>query len=88
MAARDRAGRLWLSLVNVDPDRPAHVDAMLPGIAVHGATGQMLTGDAVDAHNDFASPNTVEPVPIAARTVNGHLSIDLPPKSVAVVELR
>lgn len=88
MAARDPAGRLWLSMVNLDPTRPAHLEAALPGVAARTVSGEVLTGAAVDSHNSFEQPREVEPHTIAGRMAGGRVSVDLPPKSVAVLEVR
>ena len=88
VAARDSSGGLWLALINVDPNQPASVAATIDGAAVRSATGQVLTAAAVDAHNSFDRPNEVVPRPFGGRISGGQLLFDLPPKSVAVVELR
>jgi len=83
-AARGADGRLYLALVNLDPDRPAHVATALTG----RATGRILTGPAMDSHNTFDAPNAVHPVPYAGSNAGGRLSFDLPPRSVAVVAIQ
>jgi alpha-N-arabinofuranosidase len=88
IAARDRAGRLWLAMINVDPNRAAQVGATVEGPASRTAVGEVLTAATVDAHNSFDRPDEVAPRPFAGRVSGGHLLFDLPPKSVAVVELR
>ncbi len=87
-AARDAQGRLWLSLVNVDPDRPASIRTAIAGTSARTATGQILTGAKVDSHNDFAHPNEVAPTSFAGRVAGDQLQFDLPPRSVAVVQVR
>ena len=86
VAARDSSGKLWLALTNVDPNRPAVVSATVPG--ARGASGRVLTGAAVDSHNDFDRPTAVSPGPISGRLSGGQLQFDLPPKSVAVVQVQ
>jgi alpha-N-arabinofuranosidase len=88
VAARDASGKLSLSLVNVDPNRPASVGLTIDGVAPHSASGEVLTAAAVDAHNSFDQPRNVIPRPFAGQLAGGQLSFDLPPKSVAVVEVR
>lgn len=85
-AARDTAGRLWLAVTNVDPDRPATVTAAIAG--VHSAQGQVLTAPAVDSYNNFDRPNAVAPAAYRGRVSGGKLVLDLPPKSVAVVQVQ
>jgi len=87
VAARDPSGKLWLALVNVDPGQPASVAATIDGVALRSASGQLLTAAAVDSHNSFDRPSDVVPHPYAGRIAGGQLFFDLPPKSIAVVEL-
>ncbi|MBV8238366.1 MAG: alpha-N-arabinofuranosidase, partial [Sphingomonas sp.] len=47
-----------------------------------------LTGAAVDSHNSFDQPREVVPRPFTGRVSAGRVSVDLPPKSIAVVEVR
>jgi alpha-N-arabinofuranosidase len=86
VAARDPTGRLWLALTNVDPDQPAALS--VSGLSARGASGQVLTASAVDSHNSFDQPNAVHLAPFSGRAAGGKLLFELPPKSVAVVELR
>ena len=86
VAARDRSGRLWVALVNVDPNRAARL--AMDGASARSAVGEVLTGGAVDAHNSFEQPALVAPRPFAGRRSAAGLQFDLPAKSVAVVELR
>jgi alpha-N-arabinofuranosidase len=88
VAARDPSGRLWLALVNVDPNREAHISASIAGVAARRATGEVLTAGAVDAHNSFDRPNEVVPRAFSGRAAGGQLVFELPPKSIAVVEVR
>ena len=87
VAARDAEGRLWLSLVNVDPVRTRTMTVRIAG-DMRSATGRVLTAPRVDSHNSFEAPNTVEPTAFAGRVESGELIFDLPAKSVAVVEVR
>ncbi|GAA4777230.1 alpha-L-arabinofuranosidase C-terminal domain-containing protein [Stakelama sediminis] len=80
-AAKGTDGKLYLSLVNLDPDRAAHVVTGLKG----AATGQILTGPKMDTHNTFNAPNTIHPMAYSGKMSGGKLSFDLPAKSVAVV---
>ena len=87
VAARDREGRLWLSLVNVDPVRPVTLTVRTPD-RPSSAAGRILTAPAVDSHNSFAQPHTVQPAPFAGRVADGALAFDLPAKSIAVVQVQ
>jgi alpha-N-arabinofuranosidase len=82
-AARGTDGKLYLALVNLDPHRAAHVATGLSGTA----TGQILTGPAMDTHNTFAAPDTIHPIAYSGRSEGGKLTFALPAKSVAVVAI-
>jgi alpha-N-arabinofuranosidase len=86
VAARDTAGKLWLALVNVDPNRSARIAA--EGFAARSAIGEVLTAASVDAHNTFDRPSQVAPRGFTGRSSGGELIFELPAKSVAVVQLR
>jgi alpha-N-arabinofuranosidase len=82
-AARGTDGRLWLALVNLDPNRPARVTTNL----ISAAHGRLLTGPALDTHNSFEHPDTIQPAAFSGSLVGGKLVLDLPAKSIAVVAL-
>ena len=83
-AARGTDGKIYLSLVNTDPNRPVHVTTNLTGTA----TGRILTGPAMDTHNTFDAPNTIIPVAYSGRSEAGILVFDLPAKAIAVVQIQ
>jgi len=87
IAARDASGRLWLAVTNLDPNRPAEVEASLTGVAAASASGETLTAPKVDSVNTFDAPNTVVPKPVAAKVQNGKLTLKLEPKSVTVISV-
>jgi alpha-L-arabinofuranosidase len=88
MAAKDATGTLWLSLTNLDPNGPAVIDATLAGITARSATGETLTGPAVDSVNTFDVPAAVTPQPVQAKVEGNRLSLTLAPKSVTVIGIR
>ena len=87
-AARAKDGTMYLSLVNTNPDAAAEVVVGVTGARAGGASGSVLGAPAMDAHNTFAAPAVVAPVPFRARAVNGKLRMTLPAKSVVVVAIR
>jgi len=88
VAARDGSGQLWLAITNLDPERPADIAATIAGARVASASGQLLTAARVDSVNSFDAPHTVEPKAIAAAVRDGRIELTMPPKSVAVLQLR
>lgn len=87
IAGRDAAGKLWLAVTNIDPNRPVTLDLALSGVTARGATGTVLTAPRVDSVNTFAAPDAVRPVPISGRIQGGKVSVTLPAKSVAVLAI-
>jgi alpha-N-arabinofuranosidase len=85
IAAKDKAGKLWLAITNVDPNRPAKIEISLAGINAKSTAGEMLTASKVDSVNTFDAPNTVVPKPVSAKAQDGKLTLELAPKSVAVI---
>lgn len=85
IAAKDKSGKLWLEITNVDPDRPVEIDLSLTGITAKFAAGETLVAPKVDSVNTFDAPNTVRPKPISAKAQGGKLALKLEPKSVTVI---
>jgi alpha-N-arabinofuranosidase len=84
-AARDTSGTIHLSLVNLDPHHEASVSIRIDGARAQGASGQVLTASAMDAHNTFERPRAIQPVPFKGVRRGDELVFHLPAKSVAVV---
>jgi alpha-L-arabinofuranosidase len=87
-AARGTDGKLVLALVNLDPNREALVSARITGAEAGGATGRVLTAQAMDAHNTPAAPEVIHPVKFSGRKERGAITLRLPAKSLAVVRLQ
>lgn len=85
VAARATDGKLYLSLVNLDPTRPATIEAKVAGVSPTRAAGEVLTGPAVNSLNSFAAPDVVKPRAIAATVANGAITVTLPPASVTML---
>jgi alpha-N-arabinofuranosidase len=87
IAARDAAGKLWLSLTNLDPNRAASIDVDVPGTKVTSARGLTLSAAKIDSVNTFEAPGTVAPKPFSAKAAGKKLIVKLAPASITVVEL-
>jgi len=88
-ASRDSAGRIHLSVVNLDPNRSAIVKARIAGAMVQSAAGEVLTAAAMNAMNTFDGADAVKPRPFGSiRVAESQLNLSVPPKSVAVFELK
>ena len=85
IAAKDKNGKLWIAITNLDAEQAVEIQANLSGMAAKSAHGETLTAPAVDSINTFDKPNTVVPKPIVAQVKNGALSLKVEPKSVTVL---
>ncbi|HEV2666802.1 MAG TPA: alpha-L-arabinofuranosidase C-terminal domain-containing protein [Blastocatellia bacterium] len=87
IAAKDRAGRLWVEITNIDPNQPVEIEVSLVGVTPKSAAGETLTASKVDSVNSFEASNTVVPKPISAKVQGGKLALKLEPKSVTVISV-
>ena len=87
IAARDAAGKLWLAVSNLDPNRQATVDLSVQGRNVSRAVGQTLVAPKIDSVNTFEAPAVVAPRPLTAKLSGKKLSLTVAPASVSVIAL-
>ena len=88
IAAKDAAGKVWIAVTNVDPNRPATITASVAGLTPRSAIGQTLAGPRVDSVNTFEAPSTVAPKPITARVQGGTVTLTVEPRSVTVISVQ
>ncbi|AJP72508.1 alpha-N-arabinofuranosidase [Sphingomonas hengshuiensis] len=87
IAARDTGGKLWIAVTNLDPRNPAQVRASVAGVKLRSVSGQLLTAPRVDSVNSFAAPNAVAPKPYSAKASGDGITLEVPAKSVLVVQV-
>jgi alpha-N-arabinofuranosidase len=88
-ASRSKDGKVHLSFANCDPHRALRVDCTLAGVSAKSAAGRVLTASAMNAHNTFAAPEMVKPAAFGGAKIAGEtLTIELPAKSVVILELQ
>jgi alpha-N-arabinofuranosidase len=87
-ASRDKAGRVHVTLCNLNPNTPASVNVELQGAKVVRVTGRVLTAADMQAHNTFDAPGRVQPADFSAvETTADGFSAKLPAKSVVVLSV-
>jgi alpha-N-arabinofuranosidase len=65
------------------------VSAVIAGAQVGQVKGEVLTADAMDAHNTFENPEAIHPVVFGGAKLDGNkLNVTLPAKSVVVLKLQ
>lgn len=86
-AARAPDGKVYLAVVNVDPQQDQNVTVNLVGMNVDAASGQILTAGTMDAHNSFEKPLAISPKRYDAKAGVSGLVLNIPAKAVLVVTL-
>jgi alpha-N-arabinofuranosidase len=87
-ASRDQAGRVHLSVCNLNPSQAAEVRCEVRGMAPNSIQGRVLAADRMTAHNTFDAPEQVRPAALPSPSLQGgQFSITLPAMSVVVMEL-
>jgi alpha-N-arabinofuranosidase len=88
-ASRNSDGRLHLSIVNLDPNRPAEITTTIWSGTIRSVAGEVLTAPAMNAMNTFDRPNTVKPSPFSSFKIqDSQITLNIPAKSVVVLELQ
>jgi alpha-N-arabinofuranosidase len=87
-AVRGMDGKVYMALTNLDPNKPSHVTAGIRGIAAKPISGRVLTAPSLTAHNSFDKPDEVKPAGVyRAKLRDGTLEVQLPPRSVVMLQL-
>ena len=88
-AAREKDGKIILSLINVNLDKAQELNINLDGSNAKTVSGRILTSKNMTDYNDFDTPNVVAPVTFnSAKVTKGGLKVKLPAKSIVVLELK
>lgn len=88
-ASIDKEGRVHISLCNLSPDSSEEIACDLRGLCFSTVSGTIITADKINAHNTFKEPACVAPQKFNGAVLEeGKLRINLPSKSVVVLELK
>lgn len=88
-ASKDASGHINLTLVNVDPHTERVVTCDVRGASATTATGRIVTAQELSSHNSVESPDNVVTKKFEEQSIrNNVLTVRLPAKSVAAIELR
>lgn len=88
-AVKAKDGAIHIGLANADPRETNTVTVKLDGATSRKVSGRVLTGASIDARNDFGKAAAVKPVRFdGAKLRGGSLTVELPAKSVVVLELK
>ncbi|HTP12346.1 MAG TPA: alpha-N-arabinofuranosidase [Bacteroidota bacterium] len=87
-ASKDKHGKIHISIANLDPANAQNLRCDLQGTNDSKVTGEIITGPAMNACNDFGKPETVDIQPFTgAKLNNGILTVVLPAKSIVTLEV-
>jgi alpha-L-arabinofuranosidase len=87
-ASKDKAGRIHISICNLNPEQAAEIECGFEGFKAKKVTGRILTAEVMNAHNTFEKPNAVKPVEFKGMEIkDGKIMATIPPKSVVVLEV-
>jgi alpha-N-arabinofuranosidase len=87
-ASKDKAGKIHVTLCNLDPNAPAKVTCQIEEGKAGKLSGRVLTAEAMNAHNTFERPDVVKTADFKALQEAGDgFTATLPAKSVVVLEM-
>jgi alpha-L-arabinofuranosidase len=87
-ASRDPAGKIHVTLCNLNPNQSIELPCELPGARAKKISGRVLTAPEMNSRNTFDQPDNVKPIEFNAFKItdNGFVTT-LPAKSVVVLEV-
>jgi len=85
----EKDGVISITFCNLNPDKSVKVDCSFAEHEFSSADGQIITGENMNDYNDFGKSEKVTLKPFdVKKPQNGKLSIELPSKSVVLVQLK
>jgi alpha-N-arabinofuranosidase len=87
-ASRDDAGKIHISICNIDPNKGTTVRCEIHGADFQRASGSILTAPQMNTHNTFDNPDAIKPAKFDNVKIRGNeLVIKMPSKSIVALEL-
>lgn len=88
-ASKDKDGVIHVSLVNIDANKSQSVSLNISGATVKNVSGTILSSARLQDHNTFENPDKIAPKEYKGFSKKkDQLSVDLPPFSVVVLEVK
>ncbi|KAA6324036.1 Intracellular exo-alpha-L-arabinofuranosidase 2 [termite gut metagenome] len=88
-ASKDQEGTIHISLSNIDADEAQEITVEIPGSKATKASGQILTSANLTDYNSFKNPTAVIIKEFNGAKINkGVLTVKLPAKSIATIEVK
>ena len=88
-ASRDSTGNVHISLVNIDARNTHPITLDLTEGSFKNVSGQILKSEKLQDHNSFDDPSKITPARFQdAKLRKNKLTLDIPPSSVIVLEIK
>jgi alpha-N-arabinofuranosidase len=88
-ASKDKTGLIHISIVNIDPQKTQDLSIDVGKYNLTSVTGRILTSSKIQDHNTFSDPDKIKPAAFNSASLKSNmLSLELPPFSVVVLELK
>jgi alpha-N-arabinofuranosidase len=88
-SSRANDGSIHISIVNVHPSKNMDLECELRGVQVKKVSGKILTAKVLNSHNTFDNPDEVTIADFHKSKLNNNvISLDIPAKSILVLNLR
>jgi alpha-N-arabinofuranosidase len=88
-SASTKDGTVSITLCNLNPNKAETVDINITGQTFSTAGGQIVTAENVNDYNDFGQEEKVSLKPFSVKKPkDGKLTVELPAKSVVLVQLK
>ncbi|TFD97316.1 alpha-N-arabinofuranosidase [Dysgonomonas capnocytophagoides] len=88
-SASKKDGLTHITLANIDLTNSQNVNIDLSNTKISKVSGRILTSKDIHDHNTFENPNLVQPQTFnGAKIANGKLNVQLPAKSIVVLEIQ
>ncbi len=88
-ASKDKDGSIHITFSNADPNQEQMLSIEIRDGSVSSVNGNVLTAEEINAHNTFDNPDVVKTEEFkGAKLKKNTLSVELPAKSVVMIELK
>ena len=87
-ASKSENGKIHITIANIDLENTGQIAINLDGVNVKNVSGRILTSANIADHNTFENPDKVKPVKFnGAKIEKGKLNVNIPAKSIVVLEV-
>jgi alpha-N-arabinofuranosidase len=87
-SSMDAEGKMHISICNLHATKTQNLKCTLKGYNAGSVTGQIITADKLNAHNNFENPNELTLQNFSACSLDKEqLNVEMPPHSVVTLEL-